>query len=232
MSGTNGLTPVANLSERQKCPTHPSKRRYHTSEEADVAARKRARETRLPIEAYLCPDCGSYHLTKTNGGTNLRLQNGKLTVGEFKSLAPTHPVFSGTPEPEEPDPSTLPLVPVGHDARVRVARRWLAERPEHEPSTSEVSEVLGGATREAVRNVMRDLGYRNTNGRSARWVKDEPAPEPERPQAAPEATNDAAPDERVWRDLLTAPIEHMTVGDLIAAYAAYGVTLRIQGSDG
>jgi hypothetical protein len=216
MSGSNGLTPITNLAERTKCPTHPTKRKYTTSDEAKDAAERRARSTRLPIEAYLCPDCGTYHLTKSAGGDNVTLSGGKLTVGEFKALSPRHPVFSGGSHDEpEPDP-----IPANNDARIRVMRGWLALNPDAEPSTAEVSQILVGASREAVRLVMRSLGYRNTNGRTARWVKDESMNE--RPQAAAEEPNAR------WLDVDVNKVAHIAVGDLVAAYSAIGWDLHIE----
>lgn len=48
MSGPNGLHPVANLAERQKCPLAPTKRRYIDGSEAGREAQKRAKSTGLP----------------------------------------------------------------------------------------------------------------------------------------------------------------------------------------
>jgi hypothetical protein len=99
-------------------------------------------------------------------------------------------------------------------------RGWLALNPDAEPSTAEVSQILVGASREAVRLVMRSLGYRNTNGRTARWVKDESMNE--RPQAAAEEPNAR------WLDVDVNKVAHIAVGDLVAAYSAIGWDLHIE----
>lgn len=163
MSGSNGLHPVVNLNERQKCPAHPSKRKYTDGAEAGRAAQQRTKDTGIPIQAYLCEACGHYHLTKSTGGDSMTLPDGKFSVGEFKALAPNQPVFSGSPE-EEP-----PIVPGDHETRVKFARRFLESNPE--PTSEELCLALGGCTRDILRRVMKDLGYRNTRGRHARWVK-------------------------------------------------------------
>ncbi|QNL30281.1 helix-turn-helix DNA binding domain protein [Microbacterium phage ClearAsMud] len=162
MSGSNGFHPVINLNERQKCPKHPTKRKYTDGAEAGIAAQKRSKESKLDIVAYMCEACGHYHLTKNVGGDSVTLPDGKFTVGEFKQLAPSHPVFSGNPADEPP------IVPGDHATRVKFTRRFLETNPE--PTSEELCLALGGCTKDSLRKIMRELGYRNTRGRHARWV--------------------------------------------------------------
>ncbi|QGJ92734.1 helix-turn-helix DNA binding protein [Microbacterium phage Megan] len=232
--GSNGLSPIVNLGERQKCADAPTKKRFTSSDEAWAEARKRSDAAGLPIAPYACSSCGGIHLTKKVDGSDvLTRQDGALVVtGSQRRIGRNHPVFSKPVERvtlPEPEP-TEPPIPGNRDARLKVLRAWLSEG--QEPTSREVSEVLGGSVaRDTARDLMRHLGYRNTGGRSARWVRKDASTQ-ERPQAAAQGSNGAPADERTWRTLLTAPVEHMTVGDLIAAYRAYGVELRIQGSDG
>ncbi|QGJ88922.1 helix-turn-helix DNA binding domain protein [Microbacterium phage Teamocil] len=251
MSGSNGLHPVVNLNERQKCPAHPSKRKYTDGAEAGRAAQKSSKDSGLDIVAYMCEACGHYHLTKSTGGDSVTLPDGKFTVGEFRALSPNHPVFSGNPA-EEP-----PIVPGDHETRVKFARRFLEQNPE--PTSEELCMALGGCTKDMLRKVMRDLGYRNTRGRFARWVKDDrpqpdetpldpadafDAPDVSRETSSDERTpldlsydNDAPESPTVWHGGRDVPwrearlienaerLRHIPLGDLIDTYAAAGLRL-------
>lgn len=244
-AGSNGLHPVANLQERQKCEAHPSKRKWCDGEEARAEARRRSREAKMEIGAYLCDSCGCYHLTKSTGGDSITLQDGKYTVGEFQSLAPDHPVFATAENPEPP------IVPGDHETRVKFARRFLTDHPGIEPTTEQMCEALGGCTPGMLRKVMADLGYRNTRGRSARWVRDEePIDVPVTPrdtpagfevfdrrtrsvlgvveESTPEPDVSRETSEDLWVDVEHERIRHLAVGDLIDAYAAAGFSIRIQ----
>ncbi|WKW87102.1 hypothetical protein SEA_NICOLE72_65 [Microbacterium phage Nicole72] len=229
--GSNGLAPIVNVSARAKCPESPTKKKFLTSDEAWEEAHKRSENAGVRIAPYACSGCGTFHLTRKVDGSDVltRQDGGKVVTGAQRRIGRNHPVFSRPVERvtlPEPEP-TEPPVPGNRDARLKVLTAWLGD--EREPTSKEVAEVLGGSVaRDTARDLMRSLGYRNTGGRSARWVRKGS----ERPQAAAEGANSAPSDERTWRTLLTAPVEHMTVGDLIAAYRAYGVELRIQGSDG
>lgn len=231
MSGSNGLAPIVNVSARAKCPDSPTKKKFLTSDEAWAEAHTRSEQAGVPIAPYACAGCGAFHLTRKVDGSDVltRQDGGNVVTGALRKRGRNHPVFSGVterrilPEPE----STEPPIPGNRDARLKVLREWLSD--EREPTTNEVNEVLGGSiARDTSRDLMRSLGYRNTGGRSARWVPKDA----QRPQEPAQDANSAQSDERTWRTLLTAPVAHMTVGDLIAAYQAYGVELRIQGSDG
>ncbi|QDP43603.1 helix-turn-helix DNA binding domain protein [Microbacterium phage Tyrumbra] len=245
MSGSNGFHPVVNLKERVKCPAHPSKRKYTDGAEAGRAAQQRSKESGLDIVPYLCEACGHYHLTKKSGGDSVTLPEGKFTLGEFKALAPNHPVFSGSAE-EEP-----PIVPGDHATRVKFARRLLESNPE--PTSEELCLALGGCTKDSLRKIMRELGYRNTRGRFARWVKDdreeapEPTPEPDVPRGTSldvEYDNDAPETPRtVWHGGREEPwrearlienserLRHVPLGDLIDTYAAAGLRLVLSLED-
>ena len=164
--GSNGLPVVQNLNDRLKCPAHPTKRRWVDGDLTREEAERRTRSLNkrgVKIEAYLCDSCGNYHLTKSTGGQNVILPDGQYTVGEFQSRVPDERVL---PTPEDPEP---PIVPGDFDTRLRFARRYLEQNPE--PTSEEMCEALGGCTRDSLRKVMQALGYRNTRGRSARWVK-------------------------------------------------------------
>lgn len=255
MSGSNGLHPVINMQERQKCPLHPSKRKYSLVADAKAAAKKSAQSSGLDIAPYLCEGCGHYHLTKSTGGDTVQMPDGRFSVGEFKAMAPNHPVFSGNPA-EEP-----PIVPGDHETRVRFARRFLEQNPE--PTSEELCMALGGCTKDMLRKVMRDLGYRNTRGRHARWVKDdretpidvpvidratgEPVPDPEpdvevRLRSKGDSEEPAKPEvhwiggrEVPWKVARvienTERIRHIAVGDLLDTYAAAGYRLVLHLED-
>lgn len=248
MSGSNGLHPVVNLKERQKCPAHPSKRKWTSHKEAQEAAVKSSRQSKLTIIAYMCEACGHYHLTRSLGGDSVTLPGGQFSVGEFKAKAPHHPVFASSPDDD------LPLVPGDHETRVKFARRYLEQNPE--PTSEEMCEAIGGCTKETLRRVMKELNYRNTRGRFARWVPNPPpapdprlADEPETAQGATEAEPDTrtpldlsydndAPEEppavwqggreRPWRAAREVEVErirHIPLGDLLDTYSSAGYRL-------
>ncbi len=235
MSGPNGLHPVANLTERQKCPLNPTKRKYSDGAEAGREAQKRAKSTGLPIEAYMCEGCGNYHLTKGSRGGNGPLPDGKFTVGEFRAKAPSHPVFADNVT-EEP-----PIVPGDHETRLRFAREFLLTHPT--PTSDEMCEAIGGCTKDTLRRVMKDLGYRNTRGRYAHWVKNEPADD--RTPLDTEYDNDAPEEPTRWHGGRDIPwrearlvdnldrLRHIALGDLIDTYSAAGLTLvlSLEGKD-
>lgn len=250
MSGSNGLHPVVNLGERQKCPLHPTKRRYTDGAEAGREAQKRSKATKLPIEAYMCEGCGHYHLTKASRGGNGPLPDGKFTVGEFQSMTPNHPVFAGNPADEPP------IVPGDHATRVKFAKRFIEENPT--PTSEELCQAIGGCTKDTLRRVMKELGYRNTRGRYAHWVKDdraepetvnsedadddvsrETSPHEPRPALDLSYDNDAPERPEMWQGGTWIPwrnvravenldrLRHVPLGDLIDTYAAAGLTLTL-----
>ncbi|AWY06779.1 DNA binding protein [Microbacterium phage Quhwah] len=191
MSGSNGFHPVVNLTERQKCPKHPTKRKWSDGGEAGREAQRRSKESKLTIVPYMCEACGHYHLTKQSGGDSVILPEGKFTVGEFKAMAPDHPVFANNPADEPP------IVPGDHATRVKFARRFLEDHPE--PTSEQLCQAIGGCTKDTLRKIMRELGYRNTRGRHARWVPGKSEAE-ERREAA-----EAAIDSDVSRETSVDP---------------------------
>lgn len=208
MSGPNGLHSVANLNERRKCPKHPSKRKFYSADSAQAAAAERSKVSGLEIEPYLCDGCGHYHLTKSTGGSNTVLRDGKFSVGEFASVAsPRHPVFTD---------GDAPPVPGDHPSRVKFLREWLMTNPE--PTTEEALAALGGCSKVALRMAMAEVGFSNTRGRRARWVRrvaePDQAPEPTIPETAP-----------TRRIVNVERIRHIPVGDLLDSYAAIGMSL-------
>lgn len=208
MSGPTGASPVAILSERQRCPEAPTKRKYATSDEAWDAARARTAETHIEIAPYACAGCGHFHLTKNVTGSDvLTRQDGGLVLTGAQRKS-NHPVFARRAERDE---RFLPVTPGNRGARIRAAQTLLATIPE--PTTADVKAALNCSVPTA-QEVMRELGYVSTRGRKARWVKAEDAPAPKpRPE---------------WETLDTSRIAHMPVGDLLAAYAALGVEIRVQ----
>lgn len=214
-AGSNGLTPIENLDQRRKCPINPTKARF-TERAAHAEARARAERTGLPIEPYLCEGCGFWHLTKSSRGT-ARLKRGKYTTGDLRVLAPTHPVFSGADMPDD-----SPAIPGNRLARLRVLSRWLEANADVTPTSAELTELLGGTlSRDTLRSLMRELGYRNTGGRSARWVPDIMS-EPEPPHTPPQEAVST------WLDVDAERVGALAVADVIAAYEAIGLHVRIQ----
>ncbi|QDH93121.1 helix-turn-helix DNA binding domain protein [Microbacterium phage Margaery] len=212
--GSNGLRPIENLAERQKCPEAPTKRKFTTTTEAWTEARKRTAESGIDIAPYACAGCGFYHLTKkvTGSDTLTRQEGGKVVTGAQRKNA--HPVFGSTPERVTlPEPEEEPM-PGNHDARVKFALAVLEHNPE--PTTADIQAACG-CSKDAVRTVMHELGYRNTKGRHAVWRKPaEPEPEPQ------------IGEDNGWSTLDLERINHMPIGDLIAAYRLIGVELRVQ----
>ena len=235
MSGSNGIHPVVNLNERQKCPAHPTKRRWSDGAEAGRAAQERSKESKLTIVAYMCEACGYYHLTKNSGGDSATLPDGKFSVGEFRAMAPNHPVFANNPADEPP------IVPGDHETRIRFARRFLEANPT--PTSEQLCEAIGGCTKDTLRRVMKDLGYRNTRGRYAHWVKNEPVDD--RTPLDTEYDNDAPEEPTRWHGGRDIPwrearlvdnldrLRHIALGDLIDTYSAAGLTLvlSLEGKD-
>jgi hypothetical protein len=213
--GSNGLPAIANLAERQKCPDAPTKRKFTTTEEAWTEARKRSQDAGLDIAPYACPGCGGYHLTKkvTGSDTLTRQEGGRVVTGALrrKSKHPVHApavIRQTLPEPEA-DP-----VPGNHDARIKFVNALLEHNPE--PTTADVQAALD-CSKETARKVMTEIGYRNTKGRHAHWVKiDTHTPEP------------AITEGESWQTLDLDRLNHMPIGDLIAAYRLIGVELRVQ----
>jgi len=224
MRGSNGLAPIVNVSARAKCPDSPTKKKFLTSDEAWTEAHKRSEEAGVDIAPYACAGCGAFHLTRKVNGSDVltRQDGGKVVTGAQRRKGRNHPVFARPvervtlPEPE----STEPPIPGNRDARLKALRAWLEDG--REPTTKEVADTLSGSVaRDTVRDLMRSLGYRNTGGRSARWVRKDGSGQ-ERPQAAAQATNEA------WHDVAPDRVAHIAVGDLLAAYAAIGWDIRIE----
>lgn len=217
MSGSNGLSPIEVLADRQKCPEAPTKKKYRTTDEAWTAARERREDTGLDIAPYACSGCGYYHLTKkVTGSDTLTRQTVALAVTGAQRKS-NHPVFARVPERVTlPEPETPP-VPGDRDTRLRAARALVAETPE--PTSAEVRDALA-CSNDTARDVMRLLGYENTKGRNARWVK--------RGEEHPALTEPEIGEEARWVTLDLDRVAHMPIGDLVAAYRLVGIDLRIQ----
>lgn len=216
VSGTNGLSPIAQLSERQKCPEAPSKKKYATTEQAWKAARRSSAQSGLPIAPYACAGCGGFHLTRKVDGSDVltRQAGAKVVTGAQRKHASTHPVFGKVvarqtlPEPESA------IVAGNQDARRKMLAAWLSENPT--PTTREAAEALS-VSMPTARLDLRALGYTQSN-RRARWA----ASASERPQE-PNSGASAA-----WTAVDAVQVAHLLTGDLRAAYEAIGWDMRIE----
>jgi hypothetical protein len=228
MSGSNGNTPHENLihlrgkpvhaesatPERSKCPAHPTKRAWSDALEAIREAESRSEAARMPIVAYKCDACESFHLCKR---ANARAG----TVAERPEPERNWEVFTGT-------------VAMNGDAKRKVLRDFLAERTE--ASTDELVELLG-VGRKSLTAYMRETGWHNTRGRNAKWVPASVDRKRKAPAKAPRHLNPV--DEAIarhpssldtgWRAMGNIrPILHMPLGDLLETFRAAGMEIRIQ----
>lgn len=224
MSGPNGLRPIEVLADRQKCAESPTKKKFATADEAWTEARSRTAQSGIDIAPYSCSSCGSIHLTKRVTGSDVltRQPDGKIVTGAQRRAGRNHPVFA-TPPARVPLPepeSSEPPIAGNKEARLKVLRSWLSDGKE--PSTEQVAAVLGGnPARDTMRALMRELGYENTKGRSARWVRrpENAAQEPPAPLSAPLPA---------WMPVDASQVATLALADLRAAYEAIGMEMRIE----
>lgn len=104
MSGigvSNGVPLKEQLEARFKCPNNPTKHRYPTRAEADIAAAERTITAGMRIVSYACTGCGSFHLSKHTGE---RDAIDRHRANEAKRNRKTYPTRAFTP----PEPSTEP----------------------------------------------------------------------------------------------------------------------------
>lgn len=236
MVGTNGLTAVENLKTRQrkplyeepaeiehsKCPAHPTKRMWISDVEAIREAESRTIAAKMQIAAYRCDECGNAHLCKAENarpGSVLRL-----------------------PESPERNWEVFKPKPANPDAKRKVLVQFLDGR--ESVLTSELTELLG-LGRAAVGKYMGELGWHNTRGMNARWIRtaekkvpalkavDKPVDKPAvRAKATPidmAKRRHPSSQEVGWRPMTRLdPIVHMPIGDLLATLRAAGMEVRIQ----
>jgi hypothetical protein len=212
VTGTNGLNPVAQLAERQKCPHAPTKFKYKTKAAAWAAADERTKTARLPIAPYACPGCGLFHLTSNVKGSDVLTRDPGVVTGALRKKSPNHPVFAGRKEmPDDTEPTAG-----NRDARRRILTGWLIEHDA--PTTAEVI-AFTGTTGPTAREDMRALGWTISRGNQGRW----------KPQTPPESREDAFSEPQTpWVLLAPDRVRHIALGDLLDAYAAIGVEVRME----
>lgn len=164
--GTNGIDPLVQLADRQKCPDSPTKRKYLHSEEAHEAARRRSMESGIDIVAYACPGCGHFHLSKKATGSDVVV---KAPVGISTGALRKKTFTATTPLPERRElPPEGPIIPGNVEARRKALAIFLEGRDT--VSTAEV--VMGvGLSRHIVSKYMGEVGWRIGRGPGARWQK-------------------------------------------------------------
>lgn len=162
--GPNGLNAVVQLQADQKCPAAPTKRRYPTAQSAQEAAVWRTRESGIKIEAYACPDCGYYHLSRSSRLDRVLSSEGRIVttgLAHVESLA-------RKPEPvKRVDMSELlaaetPIVPGNDAALEKMLAEYLTDKTE--VTLPDVMEAMM-APREKTRVAMHALGWRGQRGR-------------------------------------------------------------------
>lgn len=216
MSGSNGLPPVANLADRQKCPDSPTKRKYRTTEEAWAAARERSAEAHMQIVPYACAGCGSFHLSKKVDGSDVLTRNAhRVETGALRKRSPRHPVFGEVPERNwVPEPSEK-VVGGNAGGRRKLLRDWLATGVR--PSSREVEEFLEVSAPTA-RDDLKAIGaIRQT--RQAPW---------ELPGAYVAEVVATAEPEKPWREVTLDSVAHLPVGDLLDAWRIAGIEWRVE----
>lgn len=244
--GPNGNSPHQNLAqmrskpvfdapaqlERTKCPFHPTKRMWTDELDAIREAEARSIAAKIPIAAYRCEGCENIHLAKRQN-----VREGSLIE---------------RPHMEEPE---LPLVLGNADAKRKVLAGFLAE---HDSATTEELMELLSVGRKAIGGYMHELGWHNTRGRHAKWIRDAGTVTPEaaaKAQAFADAEAAAVPagfevfkgkgrhlkpvDDSMsrhpsaqhvgWMPMENLnPIIHIPLGDVVAVLKAAGLELRLQ----
>jgi Ni/Co efflux regulator RcnB len=217
MTGTNGLAPIEQLNERQKCPDAPTKRKYRNQDAAWKAAHEATEKNGVLIAPYACPGCGAYHLTrKVDGSDVLTRQDGPIVLtGAQRRKMAKHPAAAPVPARVTlPEPET-PLVAGNRDARRKMLLGWLADNPT--PATHEVRAFLN-VTGPTVRTDMLAVGW--TQERRGHWTRGTTEPEFERQEE---------PDTREWRDIaLDSVPDGLDFHACMALWEAAGLLVRVQ----
>lgn len=224
--GKNGRTPFENLAHLRtvpdlgpepvmsKCVAHPTKRAWDDEIEAAREAVARSQAARIHIVAIRCGACKRIHLCKAANAA-------EGTVIELPS------------EPDERTAEVLPLVPGNAGARRKMLAAWLGDK--ERVATAEIIEQFGFG-RKTTMVMMRELGWQNGTGRSARWRRIEPAVPAASAQVT--ATGSAQLEAAIarhpassgiaWRDFLSDPVRHQPLGDILDTLLAAGMEVRIQ----
>lgn len=241
-ASTNGRTPAENLKHLRskpvfetkaeipltKCLAHPTKRMWTDPMEAVREAEVRSQIAPVPIAAYRCDSCGNAHLCKASA-----VRAGTLLE------RPTEP---------ERNWEVFPNPKPGNHAAIRKGVVALLEG-RTEISSREIKETLG-ISQNTVMVHMRQLGWKNGTGRSAKWTPKpgtlvtephlRPVPTPlqvekaqafagaERKELEASVARHPASQLNSWRNLEMDRVRHVPLGDLVDVLSAAGVELRIQ----
>lgn len=164
-NGPSGIMTAQVLEERQKCPRSPTKRQYPTMASAQDAATWRTRETGINIQAYACPDCGYFHLSRTSRLDRVLPSTDGTVV--TTSMAANQRKLATTPPPERVDMSEIlaaetPIVP-GNPA---ATEKLVANMVEGKESVT-VPELIDALqiSRFQASQALRNLGWQGTRGR-------------------------------------------------------------------
>lgn len=170
--GSNGINPVDQWREGQKCPDSPTKKRFRNSDEAWEAARLRSEETGLQIVAYLCAGCGGAHLSRKVKGSDVAVKAPVgITTGALRKKVGTFlQAPSALSERRELPQTEGPIMPGNAAAR----RKMLAKFLEGRDSVTTAEIMVGiGTSRHSVARYMGEIGWTIGRGPGARW---RPAP--------------------------------------------------------
>lgn len=162
---TNGLNPIEQLSERQKCPTNPTKRKYKTLAEAEDAAATSSARAHRTIVPYACAGCGFFHLTSKSAGSDEAYADSKgaikTTALQVRESSHIKPVI-----PERREIVSDEVIPANMAARRKVLVNFLEGCTE--VSTDEVIQLLH-CSRHSAQRLLHDLGWKASRGPGAVW---------------------------------------------------------------
>jgi len=163
--GTNGLDPMSQLRERDKCKLVPNKLIYKNSEEAWAKALERSRETHLKIVPYACDGCGWFHLTSSDK-VNDKVVPAQVGISTT-TLRKKTPVTTATIPIRKDMTPEGPTIPANFDAKVKMAKAYL--KGKQSATTEGIKEALGEISKNSLSRVMREIGWYNTRGRNPLW---------------------------------------------------------------
>lgn len=205
---TNGLPALDNYRNKQKCPDSPTKKKYATLAAAKEAARESSSRAKMSIDAYACPGCGFYHLTRKVDGSDIVREDGaSLLTASMKR----HPAGNARVERSD-DPELYP--PGNFEAREKRLAEYAVENP-GALSVAEVQLFLGVSV-DTARETMRKAGFQPKRGPGARW---------DPPQPVEESVDDI--EDSDWRTPTSFPA-HVTIDDYVRAMDGVGLAVRIQ----
>jgi len=236
--GSNGLRPQVRA---MKCAT-PEKRKYHTFDSAWDAARAASLRASIEIVAYLCADCGSYHLTRKVDGSDVAVTTNEDGVSTG-ALRKNSPKYEFTPPERVALPKPITLTEQGQ-VKLEVLKEYLKDRDT--VTSSQICEVLDIKSYSSTSKYLRSAGWVSSGrGRSAYWTKPgvevkpivsiAPKPKPPVTRSIDMAQVDAAiarhPSSQgaSWR-----PVNYekfsitMTLSTLVEVYESAGLEVRLQ----